>query len=92
MSKHNETLDALKRMSEEDPNGFSSDILALIDFKCKTTKTEAIKEFAEKLIEERLAVVLLKEKTDEYAEGYYDALCYTEEQVVNLKNEIVDDV
>ena len=49
MTKHNETLEALKRMSEEDPDGFSNDILALIDYKCKTAKAEAIKEFAERL-------------------------------------------
>ena len=49
MTKHNETLEALKRMSEEDPDGFSNDILALIDYKCKTATAEAIKEFAERL-------------------------------------------
>ena len=52
MTKHNETLEALKRMSEEDPNGFSNDILALIDYKCKTAKAEAYKEFANTLCAE----------------------------------------
>ena len=54
-------------------------------------KAEAIEEFAEKLLEERLAVILLKGKNDDYSEGYEDALDYVEKQVNNLVKEMVGD-
>lgn len=52
-------------------------------------KAEAYKEFAERLLEERLAVVTLKDVTEEYSNGYHDALCFVEEQTNNLLKELV---
>jgi hypothetical protein len=51
-------------------------------------KSEAVKEFAEKLLEERLAVILLKDKSDDFVEGFQSALDYMEEQVKNLLKEM----
>ena len=53
-------------------------------------RTEAVKEFAERLIEDRLGFVALENVTDEYAEGYHDALCCVEEQVDNLVKEFTE--
>ena len=52
-------------------------------------KAEAYKEFAEELCDEWLAVVLLKNKSDDYGEGYHDALCFVEERIDNLLKEKV---
>lgn len=50
-------------------------------------KSEAYKEFAEKLLEEKLAVILLKDKSDDFVEGFQSALDYVEEQSKNLLQE-----
>lgn len=89
---------------KETVNGFWSELQKLSIFKDKDTptleelleyieqtKAEAIKEFWERLIEERLAVINLNGTTDKYAEGYQDALCYMEGQGDNLVKEMVGD-
>lgn len=85
MTKENETLEALKRMSEEDPDGFSSDVLALIDYKLKTAKVEAYKEVFEKLNEK--AVV---RKTKIFG-GLHSLKVVTLHDINALKNELVGD-
>ncbi len=85
MTKHNETLEALKRMSEEDPNGFSNDILALIDYKCKTAKAEAIKEFAERLSKDYFERVLIRAACDGYGMD-------NRELVIELSSFLADEV
>jgi hypothetical protein len=57
--------------------------------KC-VVRADAVKEFAERLIEDRLGFVALENVTDEYAEGYHDALCCVEEQVDNLLKEFTE--
>lgn len=54
----------------------------------KTAKAEAYKEFAEK-IEERIAVKILKDKSNEYAEGFVDALDGVNGEIDNLLKELV---
>lgn len=51
-------------------------------------KFEAIKEFADRLITERLAVITLKGKSNDFAEGFQSALEYVEEQSNNLLKEM----
>ena len=51
-------------------------------------KSEAYKEFAEKL-EERIAVHLLRNKSNEYAGGFADALDGVNEEIDNTLNELV---
>jgi len=77
----------IERLKEE-AKGFDK-FIAETDCSMKEIQAEAIKEFAERLIEERLAVILLKNKSDDYAEGYNDALCFVEEQIKDLKKEMV---
>ena len=54
----------------------------------ETAKTEAYKEFAERLFEEKLAVILLENVSNEFAEGYQAALNYVEEQASNILKEM----
>lgn len=54
----------------------------------KHTKSEAYKEFAEKL-EERIAVHLLKNKSNQYAEGFADALDGVNGEIDNLLKELI---
>ena len=51
-------------------------------------KVEAYKEFAEK-VEERIAVKILKDKSNEYAEGFVDALDGVNGEIDNLLKELV---
>ena len=51
-------------------------------------KAEAYKEFAEKM-EERIAVKILKDKSNEYAEGFVDALDGVNGEIDNLLKELV---
>lgn len=53
-----------------------------------TAKSEAYKAFAERLITERLAVIALKGKSNDFAEGFQSALNYVEEQANNLLKEM----
>lgn len=43
------------------------------------------------MIEEKLAVILLKDVSDEFANGYQSALDYMEEQTNRLLKELVGD-
>ena len=52
---------------------------------------EAYKEFADILINEKLAVILLKNVSDEFAIGYETALIDVEQKANNLLNELVGD-
>ena len=54
-------------------------------------KAEAYKEFADILINEKLAVILLKNVSDEFAIGYETALIDVEQKANNLLNELVGD-
>ena len=65
------------------------DILNAVDNTIGYFKAKTIKEFAERLKDEWLAVILLKNKSDDYAEGYHDALCYVEDQIDKLVKEMV---
>ena len=56
----------------------------------ETAKAEAYKECIEK-VEERIAVKLLKNKSNEYAEGFSDALDGVNGELDNLLNELVGD-
>ena len=51
-------------------------------------KAEAYKEFAKKM-EERIAVKLLRNKSNEYAEGFVDALDGVNGEIDNLLKELV---
>jgi hypothetical protein len=51
--------------------------------------SDGIQAFAERLVEGRLAAVLLQDDTTEYAEGYYDALLWVEGQCWSLVKEMV---
>ena len=53
-----------------------------------TTKAEAYKEFADK-IEERISIKILKGKSNEYAEGFADALDGVNGEIDNLLKELV---
>jgi hypothetical protein len=66
----------------------TTNMLRDMEFALETTKTEAYKEFAEK-IEGRIAVTILKGKSDEYADGFVDALDGVNGEVDNLLKELV---
>lgn len=84
-------IEKLKEASEEAVSCFHrmENLYNIKRMELKVAKAEATKEFAELLVEEKLAVVFLKGKTDEYTEGYHDALCFVEEQIDNLVKEKV---
>lgn len=56
--------------------------------KIQVWKAEAYKEFAEKM-EERIAVKLLRNKSNEYVEGFVDALDGVNGEIDNLLKELV---
>ncbi len=76
----NETIKALKRMSEEDPNGFSSDILDLINRK-KAEKEEL--EF--ELIRSRNEMKAWKIRASWYKEKSSKLECKNSELEIELK-------
>ena len=63
-------------------------VIDMLECQLKTAKAEAYKEFAEK-IEERIAVKILKDKSNEYAEGFVDALDGVNGEIDNLLKELV---
>lgn len=62
-----------------------------LEEKLKTAKAKAYKEFADILISEKLAVILLKNVSDEFAIGYKTALIDVEQKAKNLLNELMGD-
>ena len=61
----------------------------ITEMKVEEAKAEAYKRIVDKLINERLAVAFLTGKTDEYAEGFNDALSWVEQQALDLLKELV---
>lgn len=89
LAERNAEIERLTGMRNADPMDFCGVLCRYSEELINKARAEAIKEFAELLVEEKLAVVFLKGKTDEYTEGYHDALCFVEEQIDNLVKEKV---
>ena len=80
------TIDLINRLQAENEE-LKSAINGFRGYEDKI-KAEAYKEFAEK-IEERIAVKILKDKSNEYAEGFVDALDGVNGEIDNLLKEII---
>lgn len=92
LCEHTEKIEYELAEKQADTSWFRDAKVSLLSPVIRKIKSEAIKEFAGKVVEERLAVVCLEGVTEEYSNGYHDALCYVEEQIDNLKKEMAGDV
>ena len=83
-----DTKQRAKYILEEYANCYSQVDLEQLAKYLDEIKSEAYKEFAEK-IEERISVKILKDKSNEYAEGFVDALDGVNGEIDNLLKELV---